>query len=74
KLEQCVKLLNHWKALVDDKRFITRRPEHLNNLWRTMTLSRALKRKGYHEAPPSKKDEMVLKEYKKILKKGKGTK
>jgi hypothetical protein len=32
-------------------------------------LNNLLKRKGYHQAPPTKKNEMFLKEYRKILNK-----
>jgi len=36
-LDKCNVLISSWKTLIDIKRFVTRRPEHLNNLWRTMT-------------------------------------
>jgi hypothetical protein len=35
--EDCNTLISSWKTLIDIKRYLTRRPEHLNNLWRTMT-------------------------------------
>ena len=46
-------------------------PEIFKKALRTL-----LKRKGYHEAPPTKKNEMLLREYRKILNKksGKGSK
>ena len=35
--DKCNVLISSWKTLIDIKRYVTRRPEHLNNLWRAMT-------------------------------------
>jgi nitroreductase len=54
-LEKCIRLLADWKTLVEIKRFISRRPEHLNNLWRTMTRIRIdLMEDGFLSNEPSR--------------------